>query len=183
MDKRFGWQVFFYAWFSAMVAILGIFQFAFKNLKILFMRGELGSWLGLNEVPSVSSIEVILTGAAFLYLVSSLWYVLALIPIPLHKRQTHAQRMIQVREHMQLLAYGYIWQKDDVIGNFFCVIVFPVLLFINYTYPLISENMIIVLVFVFLPLLERLKNQGQYEFELHDGVGSTDKFSGYARSE
>lgn len=179
MDRKFGWQVFFYAWFSIMVASMGIFHFAYRNLGILFRWGSIGEIFGSGQVPLVSPSEMFLAGAAFLYIISSAWYALALIPIPLSKRQTYQQRMIEVRAHMQMLAYGYIWQKDDFLGNFICALLFPLFLFLNYQFVIIGENTLISLVLAILPLIERLRNQGQYEFELHDDVGSLDKFAGY----
>lgn len=179
MDRKFGWQVFFYAWFSIMVASIGFFHFAFRNLGILFQWGEIGIMFGFGQVLPVSPLEMFLTGASFLYIISSAWYALALIPIPLSKRQTYQQRMIEVRKHMQMLAYGYLWQKDDFLSNFICAILFPLFLFLNYQFAIIGESTLISLVLVILPLIERLRNQGQYEFELHDDVGSLDKFAGY----
>ena len=49
-----------------------------------------------------------MSGAAYLYIVTNAWFVLALGPTPIARGQSWGERMEQVRRHMTLLAHGCV---------------------------------------------------------------------------
>jgi len=79
-----------------------------------------------------------------------------------------AQRMIEVREHIQLLAYGYIWEKDHILKNIGLIVLIPCVLFVNYRFALIDDTFLISIVIVVASFLGRTKNDALL---VHDGVG------------
>lgn len=129
VDRHFGMQVFFYFWFSAMVASVGLFHFSFGTLRVFW--GDLS--------PDIALYELLFAGAAFLYVLVNAWYALALIPIPIGKHQTVEERVREVRRHMQLLAHGYLWKKDSVVTNVFLIVILPLSIALNLVFGLIDE--------------------------------------------
>ncbi len=120
IDRRFGWKVFFQAWFSAILVVIAINGFDAGLLGVFEAEG------GVAPAPR-SPLEMIAGGAAFLYIVANAWFVLALIPIP-GRTQSWASRMKEVRAHMALLARGYVWEHDDPWRSLAVLIGLPVAL-------------------------------------------------------
>lgn len=142
LDDSFKWQVFFYVWFSIIIVSIGLLYFAFGSLLQTF---------GWSDVETTASFSIFMTGAAFLYILSNAWYAIMLIPVT-GKHQTLENRMAHVRQHMQLLAYGYVWEKDDWLGNMLAVILLPLLLIVNYHFNFIGMDLVISLILISMPL-------------------------------
>lgn len=70
---NFFWKLFFYSWFLIIVVSIGLFQFSYHHLTIFFVSSRL---------PWVGTVDCMLTGMAFLYLVVNATYIFELIPIP-----------------------------------------------------------------------------------------------------
>jgi|GEM_PF-969825 len=161
LDKHFGWQVFFYLWFCAMSVIIGVLH---------FLKGEIlnisVSDFGMLQIPPVSAFFV---GASFLYILSNIWYIFYMIPVPTSKRESFSVRIMKIKRHMQLLAHGYVRQKNDTLGNIIILIILPVILFVNYQYAFISSDMVIFFILTLIPLVSRF---GLNSEESDDGIGS-----------
>lgn len=131
-DKSFGWQVFFYTWFAVLMTVIGIYQL-----------GGLGFLHGGNDLTIGSvAFDIFILGASILYILVNIFFVISLIPLK-GKGQTYSQRIREVRAHMQLLAEGYIWKKDNRTINSILIIALPVTYYINHIYSFCGENTII----------------------------------------
>jgi hypothetical protein len=62
-------------------------------------------------------LEMFMSGAAYLYILTNAWFVLALWPTPIARGPSWGARMEQVRRHMDLLAHGYVWERNDPPGS------------------------------------------------------------------
>ncbi len=140
-DRHFGVQVFFYLWFCTMLVIIGVIQFALGDMLTIM------GWGGSASLPSL--LSTFFMGGALMYILSNAWFVLYMVPIT-QKHQSLADRMANIRKHMQLLAFGYIWQQDDIVGNVVTTVVFPIVLITNHIYGFIDTN---TLIFVALSLI------------------------------
>lgn len=117
IDRRFGWKVFFQAWFSTILLVIAIY---------CFDAGLLGVFVGDGGgVPTLRSpLQMLAGGAASLYIIANAWFVLALVPIP-GRGQSWDSRMKQVRAHMDLLASGYVWEPDDPLRSLAVLVCLP----------------------------------------------------------
>lgn len=161
IDKHFGWQVFFYLWFCSMLVIVGIFHFLKEETLNIY-----GSNPDMLQIPPLGAFFI---GASFLYILSNIWYIIYMIPMPIDKRESFSVRILKIKRHMQLLAHGYIWQPNDILGNILILIILPVLLFINHQYAFISSNMAVFFVLALIPLVSRFGSSFE---EPDDGIGS-----------
>ena len=116
LDRAFGWKVFFHAWFTTILVVVALAAFDARSLGV-FGRPS-------GEVVVRPPLEMIASGAAFLYIVANAWYVLALIPIK-GRTQSWSDRMSEIRRHMQLLARGYVWEKDDPLRSLAVLVGLP----------------------------------------------------------
>src|SRR5262249_17425667 len=71
--------------------------------------------------------EMIVSGAAFLYIVTNAWFVLALVPIKFRHGQKWSERMAEIHRHMTLLARGYVWEKEDPLRSLAVLVGLPLL--------------------------------------------------------
>lgn len=124
IDRHFGWKVFFHAWFSTILVVLAIVGLDTGPIGVFL--NTLGG--GAPEV-ALPPLQMIAGGAAFLYIVANAWFVLALAPIPLKKGQRWSERMDEIRRHMELLARGYVWERDDVARSLLVLVGLPLALF------------------------------------------------------
>jgi hypothetical protein len=109
IDRGFGWKVFFHAWFAVILVAIAASGFD---------AGTAGSFFtGPNDVAAQSPVRMLVSGAAWLYMLANAWFVLALAPFPLQRGQTIAERVQEVRRQMALLAEGYVWEKDDPVRS------------------------------------------------------------------
>lgn len=143
IDRIFGCRVFFHAWFASILAIIAIRGFQAGPLALFLGHGT--SW----SVPS--AIEMLVGGAAFLYLVTNAWFVLALIPIPTYRGQPWAERAKEIRSHMNLLARGYVWQKDDKARSLAVLVVLPLVLLVAARWGGVGERVIVALAIALMP--------------------------------
>ena len=119
IDRKFGWKVFFYAWFSTILVVVAIAGID---------TGPVGVFFG-GDATVPGPLSMIVGGAAFLYIVANAWFVLALAPFPIQSRQQWNQRREQIRRHVKLLAHGYVWEKDDPWRSLAVLLGLPLLLF------------------------------------------------------
>jgi hypothetical protein len=135
-DKSFKWQVFFYTWFSIIITIIGIYQI-----------GSLSLLQGGTLTIGSAIFDIFIAGASVLYILTNIFFVISLIPLK-GKNQTYADRFKEIRAHMQLLAEGYIWKKDNHVINGILLVFLPLFFFINYKFSLCNENTMIGLTLV-----------------------------------
>ena len=83
-----------YTWFLVMVVSLGLAQFPIWSLSLFFNR--------LGPSP-LGFLDVLLTGMVSAYIVINATYILALVPIPWHRRQGFTERWREVRVHTKIL--------------------------------------------------------------------------------
>lgn len=120
MDRAFGWKVFFHAWFTAILVVLAI-----RGMDV----GPLGQFLAADPaVVQRSPSELLLTGGATMYLVTNAFFLLGLVPLP-GKHQSWKERMEEIHRHMELLASGYVWEKDDPVRSLAVLVVLPLVLY------------------------------------------------------
>jgi len=158
LGKTFHWQVFFYTWFSVTLVSIGILHFGFRDFFTAFGWGESNEQVGI--------LNVFFSGGVFLYILSNAWYAIKLIPLR-DEYQSKQDRMRDIKKHMHLLAYGYIWEKNDLFRNIVIVIVFPLLLLLNYKFSFISKSLFVSVVLVLLPFI----SSNISNVEINDGVG------------
>lgn len=164
IDRYFSMQVFFYAWFSTLSIIIAVFHF--------FVSGLLGEFTTYEPGSSWKQIfNIFLIGTAFFYLVKSAFYVLNLNPMP-GKHQTWASKKQDLKEHVQLLAHGYIWKEGDMLGNLIILLVIPVTFFLNQRFSFMDESLLITVIITTAPLLDRTSHELQSK---GDGIGDLSK--------
>jgi hypothetical protein len=156
-DHHLFWQVLFYVWFTVMVIGIGLYNFAFNDLSIF-------NW---TELAATGPLSVAFTGAGFLFLLCNIWFVLALIPIP-GKHQKMSERIVEVKEHIQLLAYGYVRETGDEARNLIYLIFMVAILLVNYTFSIVEKSVIISAMLAFTPILSGLKKEVSI---VDDGIG------------
>ena len=144
IDRVFGWKVFFYAWFSTILVVIAISGLNTGPLAMFFEQGA--------AVPR-PPLEMFLTGAAYLYIVTNAWFVLALWPTPLSRSQSWRDRGEEIRRHMALLAQGYVWERDDPWRSLAVLIGLPLILFGVWRWGFASTHGIVALAIALMPLL------------------------------
>lgn len=159
IDKYFSWQVFFYSWFSIMIIIISFIHFSFGNLIKIFGWSEMGG--------EISYVGIFLSGAAFFYIASNIWYIVQLIPDK-EKNESIDDRIFKIKKHMHLLAYGYVWEKDDFKGNLIILIVLPIITILNHQFDFFSDILFISFTLAILPVSNYFKNNPKMT---GDGVG------------
>ena len=145
IDRPFGWKVFFYAWFSTILVVVAISGLNTGPMAIFFQE----------SAPAVPRppLEMLLLGAAYLYIVTNAWFVLALWPTPLSRSQSWRERKEEIRRHMNLLARGYVWEKDDPWRSLAVLIGLPLILFAVSRWGSASTHGIVALAIALMPLL------------------------------
>jgi|GEM_PF-5692717 len=68
-----------------------------------------------------SGVNIFLAGMFFMYLFVNVWYIFALIPIGFN-RDDFAERLLQIKSHMEPLAYAYIWREKSYLANLIFII-------------------------------------------------------------
>jgi hypothetical protein len=120
IDRAFGWKVFFHAWFSTILVLIAIR--GFNAGPLAFFLGRATPWF------EPSAIEMLVGGAAYLYIAVNAWFVLALIPIPWYRGEGWEKREQEIREQMNLLARGYVWEKEDLWRSLAVLVALPLVL-------------------------------------------------------
>lgn len=147
-DRSYGWKVYFYIWFLCVLVGIAASKFAFSTLATIF-----GFRHG-NE--ALNSLTTFFVGMSFLYLAVNLWYVVELIPIP-GKHQSFSERLEQIEEDMEILASDYDdgqvrWWKTVLL-----LVISGLLLTINYFQHFVSDETLVPLLIVFLPVADKIK--------------------------
>lgn len=144
IDRGFGWKVFFHAWFTTIVVALAI-----RGMNV----GPLGEFLaGDPAVLRRSPSELTLSGAATLSIVANAFFLLGLVPLK-GRGQPWKERVEEIRRHMELLASGYVWEKDDPVRSLAVLAVLPLLLFAAARWGVGSDRVIIPAVIAVMPVL------------------------------
>ena len=143
IDRVFGCRVFFHAWFASILVVIAIQG---------FQAGPLALFLGHGTAWSVPpAMEMLVGGAAYFYIVTNAWFVLALIPIPTYRGQPWAEREREIRSHMDLLARGYVWRKDDMARSLAVLVALPLVLLAAARWGGSGERVIVALAIVLMP--------------------------------
>jgi hypothetical protein len=145
IDRAFGWRVFFYTWFSVILVVIAISGVNAGPLAMFFDRSR--------QPVLLPPLEMFLTGAAYLYIVTNAWFVLALWPFPLSRSQSWSDRMGEIRRHMSLLAQGYVWEKDDPWRSLAVLVGLPLILFAVWHWGSANRQGIVLLAIALMPLL------------------------------
>ena len=145
IDREFGWKVFFYAWFSTILVVVAISGLSKGPFSLFFGHGV--------SAVARPPVEMLLSGAAYLYIVTNAWFVLALWPTPLSRSQSWDNRMQEIRRHMALLAQGYVWEKDDPWRSLAVLLGLPVILIAVYHWGSANRHGIVLLAIALMPLL------------------------------
>ena len=143
IDRAFGWKVFFHAWFSTILVVMAIAGFD---------AGPLGMFFHGPASVARPPLEIIASGAASLYIVTNAWFVLALTPVA-GRHQPWRERLEEIRRHSQLLASGYVWEKDDPLRSLAVLVGLPLLLWVAARWATGSIGAIVSLAIAVMPLL------------------------------
>lgn len=146
IDRHFGFQVFFYVWFLVLSVAITVIHFFSRELFLQFDAYDPGKW-------SIF-LDAFLVGSALFYLMINAFYVINLLPTK-GKLQSWSSRFEDIREHMQLLAYGYIWKKGDLFGNLVTLVILPAILILNMFYGFIDKRSLITVIIATIPFLDR----------------------------
>jgi hypothetical protein len=161
-DQSYGWKVYFYIWFLIVLVGIAASKFAFSTVANVFGFG--------HHAEELHSFEVFIIGMSFLYLAVNLWFVIELIPLP-GKHQSFSERLEQVREDMDILAGDYDARQVRRWKAVLLLTVSSSLLAINYFRHFVSNETLIPILIVALPLVERFKLPSKTVAET---VGDTD---------
>ena len=166
LGKYFFWQVFFYTWFAIMLVFIGLLNFGFNEFIKIFSFDV--------ENSGIFYLNTFILGSAFLYIVTNIWFVIGLIPYK-RKDQTYGERIQEIKKHMQLLAYGYIWEKENRGINFLLLVSLLVLMVLNFYYRKVDDKLVITAALALMPILGRIRSA---ENEWRDGMGDAIYSSG-----
>jgi hypothetical protein len=145
IDRDFDWKVVFHAWFSTILVALAWNRFDTGPLAVFLQR--------TGPIVTRPPLEMIVSGAAYLYIVTNAWFVLALVPIPLSRGQKWSERMDEIYRHMRLLAQGYVWEKDDPLRSLAVLVGLPLLLIAFHIWGRTDDRVVISLAIAMMPLV------------------------------
>jgi hypothetical protein len=148
-DENYKWKVYFYIWFLCVIVSIFASQFAFTTVSSIF-----GFWH--HATGEINSWTVFLIGMSFLYLAVNLWYVIEIIPLP-GKHQSFSERMEEVEEDMEILAEDYDDEQIQWWKSLALLILSATLLVLNYMHHFISDETLIPLLIVILPIVDKIK--------------------------
>jgi hypothetical protein len=84
------------------------------------------------------------------------------------KDQKMSERIAEVKEHIQLLAYGYVRETGGEARNLIYLIFMVAILLVNYTFSIVEKSVIISAMLAFTPMLSGLKKESSI---VDDGIG------------
>jgi hypothetical protein len=147
-DARYGWKVYFYIWFLCVLVGIAASKFAFSTVANVFEFS--------HATETVTALQMFVIGMSFLYLTVNLWYVVELIPLP-GKHQSFSDRLAEVEKDLEILAEDYDdgqvrWWKT-VLLLAVAVTVLTANYFVNY----VSDETLIPLLIVLLPVADKFK--------------------------
>lgn len=159
LDRTFGWQVFLFAGYVATLVLLAALEW------------HVTSWSGIESFAAAlntrSVVGNVFAGAAFFYVAANAWFVLALVPVPLRKGQSFGERLDQVRRHMDLLAWGYVWEPEHRMRSVAVLVLLPLVLVANAWRQVVDPSRLVVAVIALMPLVANAQ-----DLPGHDGVGA-----------
>lgn len=106
-----------------------------------------------------------------MYLFVNLWYIFALIPIGFN-RGDFAERILQIKSHMQLLAYAYIWREKSYLVNFVFITSSFLLITLQHIFNFLNETSFVALALFLLEVGSSLLNKNKKK---RDGIGDIEK--------
>jgi hypothetical protein len=151
-DARYGWKVYFYIWFLCVLVGIAASKFAFSTVANVFAFSH-----GTEEI---NALQMFVIGMSFLYLAVNLWYVIELIPLP-GKHQSFGERLEEVEEAMEILAEDY---DDEQVGWWKTGLLLSVtvsLLAANYFVNFVSDETLIPVLIIILPVADKIKLPGK----------------------
>lgn len=159
LDRTFGWQVFLFAWYCASLVLLVVVEW------------HATSWTGLSGFVAALNTRTIagnfFAGAALFYVAANAWFVLALVPVPLFKGQSFDDRWSQIRRHMDLLAWGYVWEPEHRMRSVAVLVALPLALIANAYWQVVDPSRLVVAAIALMPLVANAQS-----LPGHDGVGA-----------
>lgn len=163
IGKKFSLQVFFFVWFVTMLSFVSFISFfsgsLFEKISSDYGRGDF------------SGANIFLIGMFFMYLFVNLWYIFALIPIGFN-RGDFAERILQIKSHMQLLAYAYIWREKSYLVNFVFITSSFLLITLQHIFNFLNETSFVALALFLLEVGSSLLNKNKKK---RDGIGDIEK--------
>lgn len=146
-----------YTWFLVMVVSLGLAQFPIWSLSLFFNR--------LGPSP-LGFLDVLLTGMVSAYIVINATYILALVPIPWHRRQDFTERWREVRVHAKILIQKYSDHQLEPRESLLIILILGGLLFTNSFLKLIPDHLAVNTLIVIVPQIagEILKRHRHFTF-------------------
>lgn len=148
LDKSYGWKVYFYVWFLCVLVGIAASKFAFSTVADVFQFHRASEEL--------NAITTFFVGMSFLYLATNLWYVIELIPLP-GKHESFSERLEHVKEDMEILADDYEEAQVRWWKTVLLLAVSASLLTVNYFQHFVSDETLIPLLIVFLPVVDKIK--------------------------
>ncbi len=155
-DKSHGWKVYFYIWFLCVLVGITASKFAFSTVANVFGFS--------HRTEEINALGIFLIGMSFLYLAVNLWYVVELIPLP-GKHQTLSQRLEEVKEDMEILAGDYDANQVRWWKTILLLAVSASLLAVNYFHQFVSDETLVPLLIVALPVVDKFKLPGKAPVE------------------
>jgi hypothetical protein len=152
LDARYGWKVYFYIWFLCVLVGIAASKFAFSTVANVFDFSHV--------TENVTALQMFVIGMSFMYLVVNLWYVVELIPLP-GKHQSFSDRLEEVEEDLEILADDY---DDEQVGWWKTVLLLALtvsVLAANYFVNFVSDETLIPLLIVLLPVVDKIKLPAQ----------------------
>lgn len=147
-DTSYGWKVYFYVWFLCVLVGIAASKFAFSTMANVF---------GFSHATGeISALEMVLIGMSFLYLAVNFYYVIELIPLP-GKHQSFSDRLTEVEEAMEILADDYDAKQFRWWKTVLLLVVSASLLTVNHFRQFVSDETLIPLLIVALPVMDKIK--------------------------
>lgn len=149
-EPPYAWKVYFYVWFLCVLVGIAASKFAFSTMAHVF-----GFRHGAEEINALGTV---LVGMSFLYLAVNLWYVVELIPVP-GKHQSFTDRLANVKQSMKILAGDYDAEQVRWWKTLVLLVVAGSLLTANHFRQFISDETLVPLLIVALPVVDKFKSQ------------------------
>jgi hypothetical protein len=134
------WKIAFYTWFLCIIVELGLLRFSFSQLSMFYVD---------RNLPWITSVDSLLAGMAFLYLLVNATYIYYLVPIP-GKGQSWDSRMKDWHEFTDLMVQRFDGNQPSHLGTLLILGAQGGVLILDYFFQLLPAGLLIG-VFILLP--------------------------------
>jgi hypothetical protein len=142
-------KILVYAWYLFTLVVIGVSYFSTGTLVSLFFS---------DEPVGVGNVELFFLGMSSMYLLTNILYLLALIPIPYRKRQSFAERLKEVQQHIAAMEAKFDTRQSHISFSLITLVGISAVLLFNWYTKTFTEQLIVSILIV-MPFVELILNK------------------------